>query len=152
VTELTVVGRAHRRYSKRTKANAAGIAMAEGVTEAERQTGIPKETIHYWLRQPEFAHLRTTARETVAEDFWAGVQIGIDEVTKGLRDPNVPLKDKAIALGTIYDRFALLTGSATSRTEHRELLADFDDHERDAMAEWLRELARERLDADPAPA
>ena len=153
MTTLTVVpsGTKRRRYTKRQKATVAGIAAMEGVTEAERQTGIPKETIHYWLQQPEFARLRTTARDKVAEDFWAGVQIGIDEVSKALRDPEVGLRDKALALGVIYDRYALLTGGATSRTETRELLHDFDDHERDAMADWLRELARERLSAEPAP-
>lgn len=150
---LTVVGgkRNHRRYTATVKATAVGIAAVDGVTEAEKQTGIPKTTIDYWLRKPEFEQLRTTAQEIVAEDFWAGVQIGIEEVSKGLRDPDVPLRDKAQALGVIYDRFALLTGGATSRSERREILSDFDDHEIDAVSEWLREQAKERLRAD-APA
>ena len=134
-----------RRYSAKTKAKAVGIALVEGVTEAERQTGIPKETMHYWLRQPQFAHLRTRAREEVAEDFYTGVQIGLEEVSKGLRDPDVPLRDKAQALGIVYDRFALLTGAPTSRNENRDLSDRLDDHEKDALAdaidEWLKEKA-----------
>ena len=119
----------HRRYSAKQKAEAVGIAVVEGVTETERRTGIPKETVHYWLRKPEFEHLRTRAREEVAEDFWTGVQVGLEEVTRGLRS-DAPLRDKAQALGVVYDRFALLTGQATSRTESKALTEGLDDHER----------------------
>jgi hypothetical protein len=130
-----------RRYTKRQKAQAAGIGAVEGVTEAERQTGIPKETIHYWLGQPAFAHLRTTARDQVASEFWVGVQIGVEEVVKGLRS-DVPLKDKAAALGVLYDRHALLSGHATSRSETKDITPALDDHEkaalRDAIDEWVK--------------
>lgn len=132
-----------RRYSARTKAKAVGIAVVDGVTDAERQTGIPKQTIDYWLRQDDrFGQLRTRAREEVAEDFWVGIQIGLDEVTKGLRDAGTPLRDKAAALHELGDRFALLTGAATSRTERRDLTDNLDDGEKEALAdaidEWLK--------------
>lgn len=131
-----------RRYSTRTKARAVGIALVEGVTEAERQTDIPKQTIDYWLRQDErFGHLRTRAREEVAEDFWTGIQIGLEEVSKGLRS-DAPLKDKAAALGVLYDRFALLSGQATQRTENRDLASEFDDHERKALRDAIDEATR----------
>lgn len=132
--------REHRRYTARTKAKAVGIALVDGVTEAEKQTGIPKETVHYWLRQPQFAPLRTTARETVAEDFWVGVQIGMEEVSKGLRDPSVPLRDKAAALGVVYDRFALLTGHATSRIDTADVTAKLDDHETAQLSDAVQAL------------
>lgn len=128
-----------RRYSARTKARAVGIAVVEGVTEAERQLAIPKQTIDYWLRQDErFGHLRTRAREEVAEDFWTGVQVGLEEVTKGLRT-DAPLKDKAAALGVLYDRFALLTGDPTARTENREVEAGLKDHESEALRKAIDE-------------
>lgn len=117
-----------RRYTARQRANAVGIATVEGVTAAERQTGIPKTTIDYWLDKPEFVHLRTTARDALAERFWVGIQVGLEEVAKGLRG-DAPLRDKAAALGTLYDRHALLTGGATGRTESRDItgsLADSD--------------------------
>lgn len=109
-----------RRYAAKQKATAVGIAIVEGVTEAERQTGIPKETIHYWQSKPEFAQLRTTAHETVAEQFWVGIQVGLREVLKGI-EGDAPLKEKADALRVMADRYALLTGSATARTESRAL-------------------------------
>lgn len=115
-----------RHYPAATRAKATGIAAAEGVTEAERQTGIPKETIHYWLNKPEFAHLRTTAREAVADQFWVGVQVGVEQIVAGLRS-EAPLKDKAAALATLYDRHALLTGGATGRTESRDISGSLSD-------------------------
>ncbi len=146
MADLRVVGK-RRRYNAKTKAQAAGIAAAEGVTEAERQTGIPKETIHYWLRQPQFAPLRTTAQAIVVEDFWAGVQIGIEEVTKALRNPDVPLRDKAQALGVIYDRFALLSGRATGRTEARDITDTLSPDMSEALADDIDEWLRARADA-----
>src|SRR5262245_27403427 len=115
-----------RRYTTKDRAHAAGIGIVEGVTEAERPTGIPKETIQYWVNKQEFAHLRTTAREMVADEFWVGVQVGIEEVIKGLRS-DAPLKEKAVAFGVIYDRHALLTGGATGRTESRDITGTLSD-------------------------
>jgi hypothetical protein len=116
-----------RRYTAKQRAEVAGIALVEGVTEAGRQTGVPKQTIDYWLSKPEFGQLRTTARDVVADQFWIGIQVGLREVVKGIQDPDVPLKDKHAALGTIYDRFALLSGMATARSESRDLTGTLSD-------------------------
>lgn len=122
-----------RRYTAAQKAVAVGIAAVEGVTEAERRTGIPKESVHYWLRDERFASLRTRARAEVAEDFWAGVQIGLEEVSKGLQDPRVPLRDKAQALDVLFRSQGLMTGQATERIESKDITADLSDHEREAL-------------------
>ena len=116
----------HRRYSREQKARAVGEAMSLGVTQAGEKLGIPKTTIQYWTEDPEFAQLRTRARDEVASEMWAAIQVGLRAVVEGLRDPDAPLRDKATALGTLYDRHALLTGGATARTESRDL-ADLSD-------------------------
>jgi hypothetical protein len=118
-----------RRYSKAEKARAVGLAVVHGVTETERRTGIPKETIHYWTQTPEFAQLRTTARDAVADQFWVAIQVGVDAVVAGLKDPDVPLRDKQQSLATLYDRHALMTGAATSRTESRDITGTISDLE-----------------------
>jgi len=115
-----------RKYTARQRAKATGIAVVEGVTAAERATGIPKETIQYWTTKPEFAQLRTTAREIVADQFWIGIQVGIEEVIAGLRS-DAPLNHKADALRTLAERYALLTGGATARTELRDISGTFSD-------------------------
>lgn len=135
-----------RRYTRKQKAVAVGIAAVDGVTRAGEVTGIAKQTIDYWLHDPEFGQLRTTAREVVVEQFWMGIQVGIQQVTEGLRG-DAPLREKASALDNLVEKFALLSGEATNRTEHRELLNGFDDGEKEAAAEWLMTVARERLHA-----
>lgn len=119
---------ARRRYTAKQKAEAVGIALVDGVTAAGERTGIPKQTIDYWQSKPEFGPLRTTAREIVVDQFWVGIQVGLREVIKGI-EGDAPLKEKADALRVMADRYALLTGSATARTESRDIsgsLADAD--------------------------
>lgn len=104
-----------------------GIAAARGVTEAERQTGIPKQTIHEWTKSPEFGRLRTSAREDVIDQFWVALQLALEAVRDGLRDPETPLRDKQQALATLYDRHALMTGEATARSESRDITGTLSD-------------------------
>ena len=130
--------------TKRTqteKAHAVGVALAVGVTEAERQTGIPKQSIDYWLNSPAFGHLRTRARADVATEMWAGLQVGLQAVVDGLRSPEAPLRDKAQAFGILYDRFALINGEATSRTESKTLTDGLDDTEKQRLRDWIDSLA-----------
>jgi len=141
---------AARKFRPRiVKAEVAALASVVGVTEAERQTGIAKETIHYWLKDPEFARLRTTAREQVVEQFWAGIQIGTRAVLEGL-ESNAPLRDKALALATLVDRYALLNGEATARTETKALTDDLSDDEKQRLRQWIVDLPAAVPDPRPA--
>lgn len=135
-----------RRYTARERAKAVGIATVDGVTAAERVTGIPKTTIDYWLDKPEFVHLRTTARETVVQQLWVGVQVGVEELTKGLRS-EAPVHQKAAAFEALAERYALLNGEPTSRTESRALTAGLDDHEREQLRAVLREAVAAKVPA-----
>jgi hypothetical protein len=135
-----------RRYTARTRAKAVGIAMVDGVTAAERVTGIPKQTIHQWTEKPEYGQLRTTAREVVVQELWVGLQVGVKVLTEGL-EGDAPLNHKAAAFDSLAERYALLNGEATTRTENRELLNTFNDGEKEALAAWLHDVAKERVDA-----
>lgn len=141
-----------RTYTKKQKAEAVGVAIATGVTEAERQTGIPKQTIDYWTKSPEFGHLRTSAREEVADQFWVGIQVGLDAVVAGLKDPDVPLRDKQAALATLYDRHALLTGGATTRSESRDISDTLSDPDLIAAVREAERLTATGQERTPAPA
>jgi hypothetical protein len=140
----------HRRYSRTEKAQVVGQALATNAEAASESTGIPKSTIRYWMKHPDFAELRSKTREDVADMLWAAIQIGADQVAQGLMNPDAPLRDKATAFGILYDKHALLTGSATSRTESREL-SDRPDHEKRLLADAIaRELAARRAVGRPA--
>ena len=135
-----------RHYDARTKARAVGIAVLEGVTQAERETGIPKETIQYWTHDPLFAHLRTRARDEVMVEWWAGLQSGARALIKGMDDPDVPVRDKSQAFLALAQNYQLMSGQATSRSESKDLTADLDDHERAT----LRAVLDDVLEKQPA--
>ena len=120
-----------------------GIATVDGVTRAEKVTGIPKTTIDYWLDKPEFVQLRTTAREKVVEKLWVGVQVGVDVLTEGLRS-DAPLHHKSDAFRALADRYALLNGEATERHEMGGVTAGLNDHEREQLRTVLRQAIEER--------
>lgn len=115
-----------RRYTKRQKAEAVATATMTSEEAASETLGIPRRTLGYWMTLPEFAELRQKTPEGVADMFWAAIQIGVDQVAIGLLDSETQLRDKATALGILYDKHALLTGAATSRSEHRDI-SDIDD-------------------------
>lgn len=115
-----------RRYTRSEKAEAVGMAVMAGAKATSERTGIPRRTIDYWANLPEFADLRTKTREDVADQMWAAIQMGVQEVAKGILG-DAPLRDKATALGILYDKHALLTGSATARTESRDITGTLSD-------------------------
>ena len=128
-----------RRYTAKERAKAVGIATVDGVTRAEKVTGIPKTTIDYWLDKPEFVHLRTTAREKVIEELWVGIQVGVKELTDGLKG-DAPLHHKASAFDSLAERYALLNGEATARHETADVTAKLNDHETAALEDALENL------------
>ena len=120
---------ARRRYTKSEKASAVGQALATSLEAASDNLGIPKSTLDYWVKHPQFAELRTKTRDEVAETFWAAIQVGVDQVTIGLTDADTPLRDKATALGILWDKHTLMTGGSTSRTEARDISGTMTDVE-----------------------
>lgn len=127
------------RYTKAQKAQAVGQALSTSVEATAEAMGVPRSTIRYWVDHPEFAELRQTTRDQLADQLWATIQVGVAEVAKGLRSPDAPLRDKVVAVGVLYDKHALLTGAATSRTESRDLTGTLSDVE---LVAALREAER----------
>lgn len=136
-----------RRYTKVDRAKALGIAAVKGQTAAADETGIPLSTLHQWWLKPEYAELRTTAREDVVEQFRVAMQVGIAEVEKGLRS-DAPLRDKAVAVSMLAEKFALFSGQATSRTETSDITSTLNDHEREALRRTIADALQEIESAD----
>ena len=132
-----------RTYTKRQKVTAVIAAEMSSVTAAAEATGIPKRTVGYWFDSPDFATIRTKTREDLADESRGLAHRVLQEIDKKL--PEFEPRDLAILYGILTDKAQLLSGGATSRLEHRELLNDMDDHEREAMTAWLRDLAREKM-------
>ena len=119
-----------RTYTKRTKANAVGLAIVKGTIKASEELNIPQANVSRWRHDPEYAgmveELGTKTRDALADELWSVIQVGVREVAKGIVG-DAPLRDKATALGILYDKHALLTGSATSRTESRDITGSLSD-------------------------
>src|SRR6185369_6839784 len=130
-----------RRYTKRQKAEAVAAATMTTPEAAADALGIPNTTIRYWLDQPEFVELRTKTRDEVGDQFWAAIQVGLDEVAKGLRS-DAPLRDKSVALGILYDKHALLTGGATARSENRDITGTLSDNDVLTALRYADDLSR----------
>lgn len=124
-----------------------GIAVVEGVTRAEEQTGIPKETIQYWTHDPLFAQLRTRARDEFLAEMWAGVQVGVRALIDGLQSTEPPLRDKSQAVDVLARNYQLMSGAATSRTETKELTDGLSDDEKDQLRKAIRAAVGEEVPA-----
>ena len=131
-----------RRYSQTERAEAVAAATLTSAEAAGEKLGIHPNTIRYWLDKPEFVELRAKTRDEVAERLWAAVQLGVDEVAKGLRDPDASLRDKATATGILYDKYALLTGGVTARSEARDITGTLSDAELISAVVEAERLAR----------
>jgi hypothetical protein len=142
-----------RRYTKSQKAQAVAAATLTSVEAAAASTGIPRTTIDYWMDRPEFVELRQKSREAVADEMWTAVQIGVREVVKGLSG-DAPLRDKATAVGILYDKHALLMGMATTRSESRDLTGTLADGDLISAVREAEQIAGDRRAqaADPVEA
>jgi hypothetical protein len=138
-----------RRYTQADKAKVVALAEMKGQTVASEETGIPLTTINQWYHRAEYVELRTKTREDVADQFWASIQIALKAVVDGIEDGK--LSEKAIALGVLYDKYALMTGGATGRTESRELNDLPDSAYVEAIHEAKRLAGVGSNGPDPAP-
>lgn len=147
MTNLTVVpsGTKRRRYTRRQKVTAVIAAEMTSASEAAEQADVPRTTLLYWMEDPEFVALRQKTREDLADESKA-LAHKVLGVIKSKIDQFEP-RDLTILYGVLTDKSQLLSGQATERTEHRELLTGMDDGEVEGVQEWLREQAREKLAA-----
>jgi hypothetical protein len=130
-----------RRYTKREKVTAVLAADMTSQEAAAEATGIPRTTIRYWLSDPELAELRHNARAGMAEEALVVARLAWGKLAEAIRNGKLDAEQLLTAVGIATDKATLLSGGATSRHETRDLTANLDDHERDALADaidaWL---------------
>lgn len=124
------------RRTPQLKAEAVGLAEVVGVAAAAEQMGIPESSLRRWRERPEMAELRAETKAEVAADVWAGFQKGVQRISV-LMETTEDLSKVAIATGILFDKFALMTGEATSRTETRSVTDALDDDERERLRKWI---------------
>ena len=137
-----------RRYTKREKASAVTAALAATAAAASDATGIPRRTIGYWLDSPAFAELRQKTREQLAEGSMVLANLAQAELQRKVNAGEVEPRDLAVIYGIAIDKAQLLSGAATTRTEHRDLTDSLPDHEKEALADAIDGWLATRADAD----
>ena len=110
------------------QAEAVGLSEVIGIRPAARQMGVPESTLRRWRDKPEMARLRAETKDAVAEDIWAGFQVGLARIVD-LIPQEKDLKAVAIATGVLFDKHALLTGGATTRSENRDITGSLPDED-----------------------
>ena len=133
--------RGHRRYTKRQKVTAVIAAEMTTAAAAAESSGVPENTIRYWMDQPEFVELRTKTREDLAAESKALAHKTLEAIQRRL--PEFEPRDLTILYGVLTDQAQLLSGEATSRSEHRELTDALDDHEKAQLRSILEEALAE---------
>lgn len=128
-----------RRYTKQQKAAAVGLALAVNPLAASQETGIPRTTILGWMDKPEYDILRQKTHEEMADGFKLLANLALNRLVKQIEDDEVDPKDVAVTMGIATEKFLLMSGDVTSRTETRSLADDLNDHERAALKAILLE-------------
>lgn len=136
MTEPTPIRKRVDGRSKRVKLAAVMAAEMSGVVVASKQTGISESTIRYWAQKPEYAEIRAKTREDLAEEVKIAAHVTWARVVE--LAPTMEARDAIFASEKAATIMSLLSGDATSRTEHRELVDGMDDHEREVLQGILR--------------
>ena len=134
---------------KVVKAEVVGRAEIIGIKPAARESGIPESSIRRWRETPEMALLRAETRDAVAADVWAAFQKGVRRIAE-LMDTTTDMAKVAVASGILYDKLALMSGEATSRTETKALTDDLSDDEKQRLRQWIVDLPAAIPDPRPA--
>jgi hypothetical protein len=132
-----------RRLTIVQKAALVGEAEVNGVRPTARKHDIPESSIRVWREDPEFARLRAETKDQVAQDVWGAFQLGLKRIVE-LIPVTTDLQKVSVATAIIYDKFALISGQATSRAESRSLIDDMDDHEKEALNKILADALVDR--------
>lgn len=140
MTDLHVVGRTRRRYTKRQKI--AAVIAAEMTTQASaaEQAGVPRKTLAYWFDDPAFAEYRQKVREDLGPEGIALAHNVLGEIKRRL--PEFEPRDLSTLYGILIDKAQLVTGHATTRTETRDITETLTPEAVDALADevdaWLK--------------
>lgn len=163
----TATGTFRSGYTDAERKAAIDLAVAEGLPTARRVTGIPKATIHSWvvrsgLELPEptpvlveanakQAAMTQLRRAELREDLLAKAQELLDRMDdkhvefkgSGPTEVTYPkatagaIKDYAIAVGILIDKYRLEVGEAVGRTESRQWTDAFDDSEKRKLRDFI---------------
>jgi hypothetical protein len=109
------------------------VALRGGDTKSvSEETGVPEPTIKRWMMKP--------ADRTIPELLEAAIRQMFENMPDAFS-----AKEWSIALGILMDKYLLMTGAATSRTETITRTLDMiPEKHRDAVIARAREILAEK--------
>lgn len=116
-----------RRYDQRTKLRAVALADVSTVAAAAVQLGIPESNVRDWVKHPRYAELRAKTREDLAEEFRVLAHAAVALLVHRIESGDIDSRDLIPAMGVATEKSLLLTGSATSRSETRDITGSISD-------------------------
>jgi transposase-like protein len=128
----------YRRYDKKQKLSVVMAAEISGVTATAEATGIPHQTISYWMERPEFSEIRRKTREDLAEEIKAVSHLAWQRTAEALQAGTMEPRDVLFAAEKATTLELLMSGEATGRTETRNLAEGFDDHELATLRRYIQ--------------
>jgi hypothetical protein len=134
-----------RAYTDAERAEAVGRALAIGTNRAAAELDVPARTLRSWIPRPEYRRMRTAAEDHLAASLFDGFVLGVETVVERIAQGDASLRDVSVATGILADKWLLLSGRATSRTEHINEDAELSPHdltweEKDQLGAWLRRI------------
>jgi hypothetical protein len=114
-----------RRYPKREKALAVIASELTTSAEAERQTGIPHQTILRWRDDPELRVYVQKTRDEMAEEMRGLSALTLQHIRERIRE--FEPKELVTLLGVSTEKALLLAGDATTRSEIRDISGTLPD-------------------------
>ena len=137
-------------YTEEQRQRAVALAVTTSSRKAGAATGIPERTINEWIHRPEYAGLVEATKERIGMESLVLAQLAAEQIAQRIRDNKLDGRSLVMAYGVAVDKFLLLTGEATTRTEVRDIGRDLSDEElRDALR---ARLTRPSEDGAPAEA
>jgi hypothetical protein len=113
------------RYPKRQKALAVIASEMTSSSEAERQTGIPHQTILRWRDDPTLRVYVQKTRDEMAEEMRGLSALTLAHIRNRLHE--FEPKELVTLLGVSTEKALLLAGDATTRSEVRDITGTLAD-------------------------
>jgi transposase-like protein len=116
-----------RRYTPKQKLAAVVAAEIGGLTVTAEQIGVPKSTLKYWMDSPAFAQFRTKTREDLQDEVQVVSHLAWQRIAESLQAGTMEPRDALFAAEKASSLLLLMSGSATSRTELRDITGSLSD-------------------------
>jgi len=99
----------------------ARVAAGESLSRVAKELGVAKSTLSGWLTQGDrdgHQEVRANRKEQFINKAWDAIEQYLDHLSSPEVMKKAQAQNATTVIGTLYDKIALASGDATSRSEH----------------------------------